>query len=143
MSEHAKKMGFHGKTKVCSPPSFLVRSHQGVCDTPLRLAAKTFTNQCHPSPHPQRINGKYVGAYRIRPHGGEHAQKLGLSRKNDGLLATIISCSLTSGRMRYAPTVGGKKQNKTDGKNRKRGCDEHTLFCLDTGLLGQGGQCFF
>ena len=36
-----------------------------------------------------------------------------------------------------------KKHNKTAGKNRKRGCDEHTLFCLDKGLLGQGGQCFF
>ena len=30
----------HGKTKVYSPPSFPIRSHQGVCDTPLQLAAK-------------------------------------------------------------------------------------------------------
>ena len=33
---------------------------------------------------------------------------------NDNLLATIISCSPTSGRMRYAPTVGGEKLSKTD-----------------------------
>ena len=35
-----KNGNFHGKTKVCSPPSFPVRSLQGVCDTPLQLAAK-------------------------------------------------------------------------------------------------------
>ena len=27
MGEHAKKMGFHGKTKVCSPPSFPIRPY--------------------------------------------------------------------------------------------------------------------
>ena len=33
---------------------------------------------------------------------------------NDNLLATIISCSPTSGRMRYAPTVGGEKLSRND-----------------------------
>ena len=38
---------------------------------------KTFTNRCHPSPHPQRINGKNAGAYRIRPTHGRTRQKMG------------------------------------------------------------------
>ena len=34
--------------------------------------------------------------------------------RHKGMLATVISCSLNSGRMRYAPTVGGEKQNIND-----------------------------
>ena len=30
------------------------------------------------------------------------------------MFAAVISCSPTSGRMRYAPTVGGEKQNIND-----------------------------
>ena len=33
---------------------------------------------------------------------------------NDSMLVAVISCSPTSGRMRYAPTVGGEKLSKTD-----------------------------
>ena len=32
----------HEKTMGCSPPSFPVRPHQGVCDTPLQFLAKNF-----------------------------------------------------------------------------------------------------
>ena len=41
-------------------------------------------------------------------------KKWELSRKNENMLATIIPRSLTSGRMRYAPTVGGEKHSQTD-----------------------------
>ena len=41
---HGNLAAFCGRvsTIICSPPSFLVRPHQGVCDTPLQLAAKNF-----------------------------------------------------------------------------------------------------
>ena len=49
------------------PSSFPIRPYQGVCDTPLQLAAKNYYKTEDPSPYPQRTKGKYVGAYRIRP----------------------------------------------------------------------------
>ena len=46
-----------------------------------------------------RFNGKYVGAYRIRP-----PWRRGCMFDGSDMLGVIISFSLTSGRMRYAPT---------------------------------------
>ena len=39
---------------------------------------------------------------------------MGLSRKCDGMLAAVIPCSPTSGRMQYAPTVSGEKLTRND-----------------------------
>ena len=58
---------------------FPLRSHQGVCDTPLQFLAekrgnahrKSISKHSKSRPSHPRIIGKYVGAYRIRPHGGE------------------------------------------------------------------------
>ena len=38
---------------------------------------------------------------------------------NDKLLAAIILCSPTSGRMRYAPTVGGEKLTRNDASHHR------------------------
>ncbi len=58
---------------------------------PYSWRRKTFTNRCHPSPHLQRTNSKYVGAYRIRPPHKRTRQKKGISRKNESMLTAIIS----------------------------------------------------
>ena len=63
---------------------------------------------------PQRTNSKNVGAYRIRPPQQRTCQKIGISRKSNGMLTAIIPYSPTSRRMRYAPTIGGEKLTLND-----------------------------
>ena len=105
----------HGTTKVCSPPSFPVRSYQGVCNTPPQLAAKNLHKRDHPSPHPQRFNSKNVGAYRIRPPHERTRQAMENAHgKTKVCSPPSFPCSLTSGRMRYAPTVFGEILTRND-----------------------------
>ena len=55
---------FFGKqTIICPPPSFPVRSHQGVCDTPLQFLANKLSYACR-----RHFLFAYVRAYAIRPH---------------------------------------------------------------------------
>ena len=54
-------------TIICSPPSFPIRPHQGVCDTPLQLAAKNLHEMMPSITASHRTNGKYVGAQRHTP----------------------------------------------------------------------------
>ena len=120
-------------TIICSPPSFPIRPHQGgharrwrmltkkrwvarrhhfpfahiraYAIRPYSWRRKTFKNRCQPSPHHQRTNGKYVGGVSHTPSTWANMPGDGEgSRKSNGMLATIILCLLTSGRMRYAPT---------------------------------------
>ena len=44
---------------------------------PYSFWRNTYTKRHHPSPYPQRINGKYVGAYRIRPSHERTCQAMG------------------------------------------------------------------
>ena len=66
---HGNLAAFCGRvsTIICSPPSFPFRPHQGVCDTPLQLAAKNLHETTPSITASPTKNGKYVGAYRIRP----------------------------------------------------------------------------
>ena len=68
---------YHGKTMDCSPPSFPFRPHQGVCDTPLQLAAKNLHEMKPSITASHRTNGKNVGAYRIRPPHRRTGQTMG------------------------------------------------------------------
>ena len=68
---------------------------------------------------PNEQNSKNVGAYRIRPPHERTRQKIGISRNNESMLATIIPYSLTSGRMRYAPIVGGEKLTRNDATHHR------------------------
>ena len=65
-------------------------------------------------------NGKYVGAYRIRP------PRRGKSTWNECVMfVVIISYSLTWGRMRYAPTPVRCFLGLTSSwQNRRNGCDD-------------------
>ena len=45
-------------TIICSPPSFPIRPHQGVCDTPLQLAAKNSREMMPSITVSHRTNGK-------------------------------------------------------------------------------------
>ena len=49
--EHGNLAAFCSRlsTIICSLQSFPIRSHQGVCDTPLQLAANNIIKQCYPS----------------------------------------------------------------------------------------------
>ena len=49
-------------TIICSPPSFLVRPRQGVCDTPLQFLAKYLHEMMPSITASSATNGKYVGA---------------------------------------------------------------------------------
>ena len=49
---------FHGNAMVCSLLSFPVRPHQGVCDTPLQLAAKNSREMMPSITVSHRTNGK-------------------------------------------------------------------------------------
>ena len=58
---HGNHAAFCGRvsTTICSPPSFPVRSHQGVSHTPRQLAAKNFHKPMPPitaSPNEQIVN---------------------------------------------------------------------------------------
>ena len=54
---------------------FIFAAVDGVCDTPLQFLAEDFSYgdilAWHTNSASRRTIGKYVGAYRIRPHGGE------------------------------------------------------------------------
>ena len=67
--EHENLAAFCGRvsTIICSPPSFPIRPHQGVCDTPLQLAAKNLHEMMPSITASHRTNGKYVGAQRHTP----------------------------------------------------------------------------
>ena len=83
-------------TIIYSPPSFPVRSPQGVCDTPLHFLANKISYACR-----RHFPFALVRAYAIRPY------IFWQTRYN--MPAAVIPCSLTSGRMRYAPTIFGKQ----------------------------------
>ena len=77
--EHENLAAFCGRvsTIICSPPSFPIRPHQGVCDTPLQLAAKNSREMMPSITVSHRTNGKNVGAYRIRPPHRRTGQTMG------------------------------------------------------------------
>ena len=64
-------------TIICSPPSFPIRPHQGVCDMPLQLAAKNSREMMPSITASSATNGKNVGAYRIRPPHRRTGQTMG------------------------------------------------------------------
>ena len=77
--EHENLAAFCGRvsTIICSPPSFPIRPHQGVCDTPLQLAAKNLHEMMPSITASSATNGKNVGAYRIRPPHRRTGQTMG------------------------------------------------------------------
>ena len=80
------------------------------CSVEIRasLGENTITNRPIQSSCYHRINRKYVGAYRIRPPRRRTYQQKSLAQSDASLqipLPLLFSSSLTSGRMRYAPTV--------------------------------------
>ena len=81
---------------------------------PYSFWRKTYTKRHHPSPHPQQINGKYVGAYRIRPPHRRTCQAMGTFTEKRKYARRHLPRSPTSGRMRYAPTVFGEILTRND-----------------------------